>query len=86
MSIASMKPPQASSRLYDVPSLDDEGKNFTMWKYRVEMVLRVRKLWKVVMGEEPRPDANSPALADWLERNQEAKAQVTLMLDRKSVV
>ena len=82
-SIASVKPPQASSRLYDVPSLDDEGKNFTMWKYRVEMVLRVRKLWKVVTGEEPRPDANSPALADWLERDQEAKAQVTLTLSNE---
>lgn len=80
-SIATVKLPQASSRLYDVPSLDDEGKNFTMWRYRVEMVLRVRKLWRIVTGDEPKPGESEPdQLADWSERDQEAKAQVTLTL------
>lgn len=40
----SAKSSHASSRLYDIPSLDDEGSNFQTWKYQVEMILDVRGL------------------------------------------
>ncbi|KAI6095699.1 hypothetical protein F5141DRAFT_1012841, partial [Pisolithus sp. B1] len=46
----SAKSAHTSSRLYDIPSLDDDGANFQTWKYRVEMILDVRGLWDIVGG------------------------------------
>ncbi|KAG0707297.1 hypothetical protein DFH29DRAFT_797049, partial [Suillus ampliporus] len=46
---------QASSQLYDVPSLENDGSNFQMWKYRVMMILDVWGLWEIVDGSEKKP-------------------------------
>jgi hypothetical protein len=46
MSTASVNP---NNSLYQVDKLTK--KNFTMWKYRIEMVLKSRKLWKYVEAE-----------------------------------
>ncbi|OCH89834.1 hypothetical protein OBBRIDRAFT_731964, partial [Obba rivulosa] len=43
---------QASSRLYDVPSLEDDGSNFQTWKYRIRTVLEIRGLWNLVTGTD----------------------------------
>ena len=71
-----------TSRLYDVPSLKDDGTNFQMWKFCVWMVLGVRGLWKVVTGDEAKPDeVTHPAEhEDWLSKDREALAQITLTL------
>ena len=71
-----------TSRLYDVPSLEDDGTNFQMWKFHVWMVLGVRGLWKVVTGDEAQPDeVTHPAEhEDWLSKDREALAQITLTL------
>ena len=71
-----------SSRLYDVPSLEDNGTNFQMWKFRVRMILGVRGLWKIVNGDETKPDETThPTKSEeWLPKDREALAQITLTL------
>lgn len=79
----SAKSSHASSRLYDIPSLDDEGSNFQTWKYRVEMILDVRGLWDIVGGMSttaPDPNADPAGHAEWLLKDKEARAQITLTL------
>ncbi|KAG1866474.1 hypothetical protein C8R48DRAFT_564770, partial [Suillus tomentosus] len=46
---------QASNRLYDIPSLENDGSNFQLWKYRVELILDLRGLWGIVEGSEKMP-------------------------------
>ncbi|KIK12904.1 hypothetical protein PISMIDRAFT_18377 [Pisolithus microcarpus 441] len=79
----SAKSSHASSHLYDIPSLDDEGSNFQTWKYRVEMILDVRGLWDIVGGTSttaPDPNADPAGHAEWLLKDKEARAQITLTL------
>ncbi|KAF8193672.1 hypothetical protein BJ912DRAFT_848217, partial [Pholiota molesta] len=45
----------ASNRLYDIPSLENDGSNFQTWKYRITMVLDVRGLIGIVDGTESKP-------------------------------
>ncbi|KAJ8585024.1 hypothetical protein M405DRAFT_745951, partial [Rhizopogon salebrosus TDB-379] len=46
---------QASTRLYDIPSLENDGSNFQTWKYRLMMILDVRGLWEIVDGSDKKP-------------------------------
>ena len=71
-----------SSRLYDVPSLENDGTNFQMWKFRVQMVLGVWGLWNIVSGDEAQPDETTHPIEskEWLSKDQEAHAQITLTL------
>jgi len=71
-----------SSRLYDVPSLENDGTNFQMWKFRVRMVLGVRGLWNIVSGDEAQPDETTHPIEseEWLLKDREAHAQITLTL------
>ena len=80
-SMASVKS-AGTSCLYDVPSLEDDGTNYQMWKFHVRMVLGVRGLWKVVTGDEAQPDeVTHPAEhEDWLSKDREALTQITLTL------
>ncbi|KAG2122751.1 hypothetical protein DEU56DRAFT_745798, partial [Suillus clintonianus] len=45
----------ASSRLYDVASLENDGSNFQTWKYRIMTVLDIRGLWEIANGTEKKP-------------------------------
>ncbi|TFY53550.1 hypothetical protein EVJ58_g9393 [Rhodofomes roseus] len=81
MSIYPANSKSGSTRLYDIQSLEDDGSNFQTWKYRVTKVLQVRGLWTVVSGEETDPGVSQPLdHSDWLRRDQEAHAQITLTL------
>ena len=72
---------QASSRLYDISSLENDGSNFQTWKYRIKTILDIRGLWEIVSGAEAKPDGKDAAqLADWELRDKEARAQITLTL------
>lgn len=72
---------QASSRLYDVAPLENDRSNFQTWKYRIETVLDIRGLLEIVNGTETKPDDTQPIQqADWLIRDKEARAQITLTL------
>ena len=79
------KATSGSSRLYDIPSLDNDGTNFHMWKFRVQTVLGVQHLWSVVSGEDPKLDAATQPdkLEEWLVKDKEAHAQLTLTLKDK---
>ena len=77
--------PKASSRLFDIAALDNDGSNFPTWKYRVRTVLEVRGLMSIVNGTEARPvptanDPKSSEITSWDTRDREAKAQITLTL------
>lgn len=79
----SAKVAHASSRLYDIEALANDGSNFQMWKFRMKKVLSVRNLWNVVAGTETTaPNANShpDEYEEWLTKDQEACAQITLTL------
>lgn len=63
-------PPSASMavKMKASTSLEDDGTNFQMWKFRVQMVLGVR----------------GPAEhEDWLSKDREALVQITLTLKDK---
>jgi len=53
-----------------------------MWKFHVQTVLGVQHLWSVVSGEDPKPDAATQPdeLEEWLTKDKEAHAQLTLTL------
>lgn len=80
---SSVKTKQASSRLYDIPSLEDDGSNFHTWKVRICMILDVRDLWDVVGGNTTTaPDSSNDPIghADWMIKDKEARAQIILTL------
>ena len=61
---------KASSRLFDIASLENDGSNFSTWRYRVKTVLEIRGLLPIVDGTEPRPvpttqDPKSTEIANW---------------------
>ncbi|CAL1698120.1 unnamed protein product [Somion occarium] len=75
----------ASSRLYDIPHLENDGSNFQPWKYRIKIVLKVKKLLDIVTGDEPDPGVDSTtkdttAHDNWVRRDKEARAQITLTI------
>ena len=37
-----------SNRLFDITNLKDDGTNFPMWKFRLQMILEMRKLWGII--------------------------------------
>ena len=45
-----------SNCLYDIPYLNDDGLNYQAWKYHVQTVLELQRLWKAVEGIEPDQD------------------------------
>src|SRR5258705_1167273 len=74
-------PARASSKLYNVPLLEDNGANFAFWKHRVSLVLQIRELWPLVDGTElPPTDVTTPEYANWAYRDREARAQIALTL------
>lgn len=50
-------------------------KNFCGWSFLLKLVLKEKKVWKVVSGEEARPAA-ADALAAWTEKDNTAMAQI----------
>jgi hypothetical protein len=73
MSAASVSNPNNS--LYQVDKLSD--KNFTVWKFRIEMVLKSRKLWKYVEAETEEKKEK--------EQEQEALSQIALTISDRVV-
>ena len=65
-----------------IPPLEDDGNNFTLWKFRVEMMLSLQNLWGIVDGTDEMPDAttDTKGLAEWKSRDLKARAQITLAL------
>ncbi|KAI0244945.1 hypothetical protein BJV78DRAFT_1271576 [Lactifluus subvellereus] len=41
---------------YEIPFLDDDGSNFTFWKYHIQMVFGLRDLWPMASSMVPELD------------------------------
>ena len=81
-----------SKKAYDIAPLKEDGSNYNSWKFRQQLVLRLRRIEGIVTGQEKRPtlppgaDAKTrqlydEELADWQARDQEAFAQITLAME-----
>ena len=46
---------KTSSRLYNIPILEENGTNFQMWKYRICTVLDICGLLNIAEGKEQCP-------------------------------
>jgi hypothetical protein len=66
----------------DIPPLEDDGNNFTLWKFRVEMTLSLQDLWGVVDGTDEMPNTitDPKGFAEWKSKDLKARAQITLAL------
>ena len=40
-----------------------DGKNFHLWKFKMQMILEDKDLWSIVCGEEVEPAGDGPAAA-----------------------
>ena len=67
---------------YDIPLLNDDGNNFVVWKFRVQLVLKLRGLWGMVDGTYIKPDAtvDPNGSANWACRDLETLAQISFTL------
>lgn len=52
------------------------GKNFQIWKFKLELLLTKEVVWDVVENEVPLEKT-----ADWLKKNRQAKSIMGLLLD-----
>ena len=80
---ASSSMPAASNRLYDIPSLENDGSNFATWKFCITTVLDIRGLNPVVDSSRPCPNQSASDYSQWIRADKEAKAQICLTLIRK---
>ncbi|PSR73941.1 hypothetical protein PHLCEN_2v10248 [Hermanssonia centrifuga] len=76
---------KAFSRLFDISSLENNGSNYSTWKFRVKTILKIRSLMPIVNGTEacPSPSKDDPKtkeITSWNTRDHKAKAQITLTL------
>ncbi|KAI0362968.1 hypothetical protein BV20DRAFT_907861, partial [Pilatotrama ljubarskyi] len=44
-----------SNCLFDIAKLKDDGSNFPMWKFQLQMILETRKLWDIISRTERCP-------------------------------
>jgi hypothetical protein len=67
---------------YDIPLLNDDGNNFASWKFRIQLILKLRGLWTVVDGTYAEPDAtvDPTGFANWTRKDLEALAQISFTL------
>jgi hypothetical protein len=69
--------PEVARSLYQIPLLN--ANNFTTWKYRMELVLKSRRLWKYVDGTAVRTARDTPEVKDEYEENDQlAHSQIAL--------
>ncbi|KAF8748810.1 hypothetical protein RHS01_10534 [Rhizoctonia solani] len=84
-----------SKKTFDIPSLKDDGSNYTAWKFCQTTVLRLRGLLTIANGTEKKPEpltgadaliaskvAEHQKLIDqWDKRNDKAFAQTAMNMD-----
>jgi hypothetical protein len=78
MSISSTSASEATRSLYQVPLLN--ANNFTTWKYRMELILKSRRMWKYVDGSAVAPNTRDTAdvKREYEENDQLAHSQIVL--------
>ena len=67
---------------YDIPLLNDSGDNFGSWKFRVQLVLKLRGLWTVVDGTYTKPDVtvDPTGSANWTRKDLEVLWQISFTM------
>ena len=74
----------AAQRTDDVVRIDKfDGKNFHLWKFKMQMVLEDRDLWTIVSGEEEEPSGQGVTQAaqeKFRKRSRKALAAICLSL------
>ncbi|MCO5570299.1 hypothetical protein L7F22_024017 [Adiantum nelumboides] len=67
--------------LSDITLLGDESKlnqnNYGSWKFKMQTLLMIKNMWKIVMGEEPRP-AHGDQRNDWDRRALQAQGLINI--------
>lgn len=64
-----------------------DGSYFHLWKIQLISVFMHKELWGVVNGEVPKPEESErSAYKLWVKRDNEAKAIITLSMERKLVL
>ncbi|MCO5554251.1 hypothetical protein L7F22_007779 [Adiantum nelumboides] len=65
----------------DITLLGDESKlnqdNYGLWKFKMQTLLMIKNMWKIVMGEEPRP-AHGDQRNDWDRRALQAQGLINI--------
>ncbi|MCO5557878.1 hypothetical protein L7F22_011450 [Adiantum nelumboides] len=65
----------------DITLLGDESKlnqnNYGSWKFKMQTLLMIKNMWKIVMGEEPRP-AHGDQKNDWDRRALQAQGLINI--------
>lgn len=58
------------------------GKNFHLWKFKIQMILEEKDLWDIVSGDETKPEEvdNDTARRNWEKRERKAMARICLSL------
>jgi hypothetical protein len=75
MSVSRVQSELPFKTLYQVAPLT--AANFTTWKYRLQLILKDRQLWKYVDGSTPEP-VDAGQRAQWEEKDQQAFSQIAL--------
>ena len=60
-----------------VPVVKFNGENWTTWKFQIQVVLKAKGLYDIVMGKVTKPESNQAAVAEW--ERKDAKAQEQLV-------
>ena len=70
----------SSSNLTNIENFD--GINFTHWQTNTQLVIMHYKVWRLVKGNEPKPESieTSPQVIAWNDKNYHALAIVGLGL------
>ncbi|MCO5605635.1 hypothetical protein L7F22_059818 [Adiantum nelumboides] len=65
----------------DITLLGDESKlnqnNYGLWKFKMQTLLMIKNMWKIEMGEEPRP-AHGDQRNDWDRRALQAQGLINI--------
>ena len=67
-----------SNRLLDVEKLENDGKNYSSWVFRIQLVLKLRELWGQIEGSNSTPP--NPVTDEWFAKDQKAYTQIALTL------
>lgn len=63
-----------------IPKFD--GKNFTIWKFQIKMLMEGNDLWTIVKGKEEKPAQDAAA---WKKRDGRARCLITMSMETELV-
>ena len=69
---------------FDVPLLEDNGKNYDTWYVALQLVFKNRDIWPMVNGTEPHPDQTTDLAGhtEWGFKDREARLMMITALKK----